>query len=102
MGEHESRLQWNGCGSGAPAHAEWRGEPIVVCVGNVTADFSSVVGEFPMTGRTFLPADDQHGARPVAVLSHRPGAGGQPSMSQGCRNHIPIPVLHAVNHLGST
>ncbi|HEV2177150.1 MAG TPA: ABC transporter permease [Terriglobia bacterium] len=46
-----------------------RGEPTVVKVGDVTADFFSVLGAPPLAGRTFLPADDQQGAAPVTVIS---------------------------------
>ncbi|HEV2493350.1 MAG TPA: ABC transporter permease [Terriglobia bacterium] len=45
------------------------GEPTVVRVGDVTADFFSVLGVPPLTGRTFLPADDDQGAAPVVVMS---------------------------------
>ena len=43
------------------------GDPTVVRVGNVTADFFAVLGAQPLLGRTFLPADEQ-GAAPVAVI----------------------------------
>ena len=46
-----------------------RDEPMVVKVGDVTADFFSVLGVAPLTGRTFLPEDGEQGAAPVAVLS---------------------------------
>src|SRR2546422_7526063 len=46
-----------------------RGEPMVAKVGDVTADFFSVLGVAPLRGRAFLPADDEQGAAPVAVLS---------------------------------
>jgi putative ABC transport system permease protein len=46
-----------------------RGEPMVVKVGDVTAAFFSVLGVPPLAGRAFLPADDNEGAAPVAVLS---------------------------------
>ncbi|MGD0124510.1 MAG: ABC transporter permease, partial [Terriglobia bacterium] len=46
-----------------------RGEPMVVKVGDVTADFFSILGVPPMMGRAFLPADDDQGVAPVAVLS---------------------------------
>jgi hypothetical protein len=45
-----------------------RGEPMVVRVGDVTSDFFSVLGVPPLMGRAFLPADDQPGAAPVAVI----------------------------------
>jgi len=46
-----------------------RGDPMVVKVGDVTADFFSVLGVAPQMGRAFLPADDEQGAAPVAVIS---------------------------------
>jgi len=46
-----------------------RGEPTVVKVGDVTADFFSVLGVAPLAGRAFLPADGEQGAAPVAVIS---------------------------------
>jgi len=46
-----------------------RGEPMVVRVGDVTADFFSVLGVAPLAGRAFLPADDAQGAAPVVVIS---------------------------------
>jgi putative ABC transport system permease protein len=47
-----------------------RGEPTVVRVGDVTADFFSVLGVAPMAGRGFLPKDDEPGGAPVAVISY--------------------------------
>jgi len=44
--------------------------PIEVAGSRVSADFFRVFGVKPMAGRTFLPGDDQPGAKPVAVLSH--------------------------------
>jgi putative ABC transport system permease protein len=46
-----------------------RGEPMVVRVGDVTADFFSVLGVPPLMGRAFLPSDDGQGAAPVVVIS---------------------------------
>jgi putative ABC transport system permease protein len=46
-----------------------RGEPSVVRVSDVTANFFSVMGVPPLLGRTFLPEDGEQGAAPVAVLS---------------------------------
>ena len=46
-----------------------RGEPTVVRVGDVTADFFPVLGVAPQMGRAFLPTDDEQGAAPVVVLS---------------------------------
>ncbi len=60
-----------------------RGEPIVVRVGDVTADFFSVLGVPPRMGRAFLPADDEQGAAPVAVISEdlwRSRFGGDPDL----------------------
>jgi predicted permease len=47
-----------------------RGEPMVVKVGDVTAEFFPVLGVPPLAGRTFLPEDDVHGAAPVTVVSY--------------------------------
>ena len=58
--------------AGATAHEltlTGRGEPMVVRVGDVTADFFSVLGVPPLAGRTFWPADDEPGAAPVVVIS---------------------------------
>jgi predicted permease len=46
-----------------------RGEPSVVRVGDVTADFFTVLGVAPQMGRAFLPEDDEQGAAPVVVIS---------------------------------
>jgi len=46
-----------------------RGDPMVVRVGDVTADFFSVLGVAPLEGRAFLPGDDAQGAAPVVVIS---------------------------------
>jgi predicted permease len=46
-----------------------RGEPMAVRVGDVTADFFSLLGVAPMVGRAFSPADDEDGAPPVVVIS---------------------------------
>jgi putative ABC transport system permease protein len=57
--------------AGAQAHdltLTGHGEPTVVRVGDVTADFFSVLGVAPLMGRAFLPADDAQGAAPVAVI----------------------------------
>jgi predicted permease len=45
------------------------GEPMVVKVGDVTADFFPVLGVPPMMGRALLPSDDEEGAAPAVVLS---------------------------------
>ena len=58
--------------AGATAHEltlTGRGEPTAVRVGDVTADFFSVLGVAPFLGRTFLQADDEPGAAPVVVIS---------------------------------
>lgn len=44
--------------------------PIEISGARVSADFFRVFGVKPITGRTFLPGEDQPGAKPVAVLSH--------------------------------
>ena len=57
------------------------GEPTVVRVGDVTADFFPVLGVPPLAGRTLLPADDEQGAAPVTVISYdlwRGRFGGNP------------------------
>jgi len=46
-----------------------RGEPMVVKVGDVTADFFAVLGVPPVMGRAFRPEDDEPGAAPVVVIS---------------------------------
>ncbi|HMD97967.1 MAG TPA: ABC transporter permease [Terriglobia bacterium] len=46
-----------------------QGEPMAVRVGDVTADFFSVLGVASLLGRTFLPEDGEQGAAPVAVIS---------------------------------
>jgi len=47
----------------------YRGEPIRLEGGRVSANFFSLLGVKPAIGRTFLPAEDRHGATPVALLS---------------------------------
>jgi hypothetical protein len=46
-----------------------RGEPSVVRVEDVTADFFSVLGVAPLAGRAFVPGDDAPGSAPVVVIS---------------------------------
>jgi len=46
-----------------------RGEPSVVRVEDVTADFFSVLGIAPLAGRAFVPGDDVPGSAPVVVIS---------------------------------
>jgi predicted permease len=48
-----------------------RDEPVRVEGGRVSANFFSLLGVKPVLGRTFLPAEDAHGAAPVVLLSHR-------------------------------
>ncbi len=47
-----------------------RSEPELIRAGVVSANFFEVLGVKPLMGRTFLPADDQHSADAVLVLSH--------------------------------
>ncbi len=78
--------------AGATAHEltlTGRGEPTVVRVGNVTADFFAVLGVAPLAGRTFLPADDEPGAAPVVVISEglwRSRFGADPGMIRSTIN----------------
>jgi predicted permease len=46
------------------------GEPDRVDTGVVSPNFFDVLGVPPLVGRTFVDADDGHGAEPVLVLSH--------------------------------
>jgi putative ABC transport system permease protein len=48
-----------------------RGEPDRVDVGVVSHDFFDLLGIRPILGRTFVKADDEHGAEAVLILSHR-------------------------------
>lgn len=48
-----------------------RGEPDRVDVGVVSHDFFDLLGIRPVLGRTFVKADDEHGAEAVLILSHR-------------------------------
>ena len=47
------------------------GEPVGVEGGRVSANFFSLLGIKPVLGRTFLAAEDEHGANPVVLLSDR-------------------------------
>jgi putative ABC transport system permease protein len=47
-----------------------QGEPDRVATGVVSANFFDVIGIRPLVGRTFVAADEQHGAEAVLVLSH--------------------------------
>ncbi len=60
-----------------------RGEPLRVETGVVSAAFFQLFGIEPLLGRTFLPADEEHGAEPVLVLSHgfwRTALGADPAV----------------------
>jgi putative ABC transport system permease protein len=48
-----------------------RGEPDRVDAGVVSHDFFDLLGIKPILGRTFVKADDEHGAEAVLILSHR-------------------------------
>ena len=48
-----------------------RGEPDRVDAGVVSHDFFDLLGIKPILGRSFVKADDQHGAEAVLILSHR-------------------------------
>jgi putative ABC transport system permease protein len=48
-----------------------RGEPDRVDAGVVSHDFFDLLGITPILGRTFVKADDEHGAEAVLILSHR-------------------------------
>ncbi|HEX8091887.1 MAG TPA: ABC transporter permease, partial [Blastocatellia bacterium] len=48
-----------------------RSEPERVQTGVVSANFFEVFGVNPILGRTFLPGEDQPGAKPVLVLSNK-------------------------------
>lgn len=45
------------------------GEPEVVNVARVSANFLSVLGTEPILGRSFLPEEDKHGGDPVVMIS---------------------------------
>jgi putative ABC transport system permease protein len=49
----------------------YRGTPVRLEGGRVSANFFSLLGVKPAIGRTFLPNEDRHGATPVALLSDR-------------------------------
>ncbi len=48
-----------------------RGEPDRVDAGVVSHDFFDLLGITPILGRSFVKADDEHGAEAVLMLSHR-------------------------------
>jgi predicted permease len=45
------------------------GDPEALKVARVSANFLSILGVEPILGRSFLPEEDTHGGRPVAMLS---------------------------------
>lgn len=47
------------------------GEPVRIPGQKVSAEFFRVMRVAPIVGRTFTPEDDQPGAAPVAIVSHR-------------------------------
>jgi putative ABC transport system permease protein len=48
-----------------------RGDPLMVDVGEVSADYFAVVGVPPMLGRAFAAGEDQDGGGKVVVLGHK-------------------------------
>ena len=83
-----------------------RGEPDRVATAVVSANFFEVLGIKPILGRTFVDADDDHGAPAVLVLAHSywqtkfAGSGdivGQ-VFEMNDRPHTVIGVLPAVPH----
>jgi putative ABC transport system permease protein len=46
------------------------GDPAVITVARVGADFFAALGVAPLAGRTFHTTDDQPGREPIVVLSH--------------------------------
>jgi putative ABC transport system permease protein len=54
----------------ASANLTGRGEPEVLDVGRVSADFFPVLSVRPLLGRAFRPEEDSPGHRHVALLSH--------------------------------
>jgi predicted permease len=83
-----------------------RGEPDRVNTGVVSHNFFDLLGITPILGRTFVAADDQHGAEAVLLLSHtywRTRFGGDPSIvgqvfEMNDRPHRVIGVLPNVPH----
>ena len=45
------------------------GEPEVVNVARVSANFLTILGTDPILGRSFLPEEDKHGGEPVVMIS---------------------------------
>ncbi|MFY9571248.1 MAG: ABC transporter permease [Blastocatellia bacterium] len=76
-------------------------EPQRVQTGVVSANFFDVLGVTPIIGRTFLPADEEHGSDAVLVLSHKywqQSHGGDPNIvgrvfQMNNRPHTVIGVL---------
>jgi putative ABC transport system permease protein len=83
-----------------------RGEPDRVNTGVVSANFFDLLGIKPIVGRTFVAADDVHGAEPVLVLSYsywKTKFGGDPNIigqvfEMNDRPHRVIGVLPNVPH----
>ncbi|MCI0488873.1 MAG: ABC transporter permease [Blastocatellia bacterium] len=60
-----------------------REEPQRVQTGVVSANFFELIGVKPLMGRSFLPADEEHGAEAVLILSYpywQQGHGGDPNI----------------------
>jgi predicted permease len=77
-----------------------KGEPMRVQAGVVSSDFFAVMGIKPMLGRLFTDHDEQSGAEPVVLLSHRfwQARGGDPdilgqTLEMNKRIHLIIGVL---------
>ena len=83
-----------------------RGEPDRVAAGVVSPNFFDVLGIKPILGRTFQPADDDHGAEAVLVLGHsywRTKFGADPNIvgqifEMNDRPHRVVGVLPNVPH----
>jgi predicted permease len=83
-----------------------RGEPDRVNTGVVSHNFFELLGIKPILGRSFVAADDQHGAEAVLMLSHtywRQKFGGDPGIvgqvfEMNDRPHRVIGVLPEVPH----
>jgi putative ABC transport system permease protein len=81
-----------------------RAEPERLSTGVVSANFFDVLGVKPLYGRTFVAADEGHGAEAVLILSHRywkRAFGGDPSVvgrvfQMNDRPHQVVGVLPAV------
>jgi putative ABC transport system permease protein len=83
-----------------------RGEPDRVDAGVVSHDFFDLLGINPILGRSFVKADDEHGAEAVLILSHRywrQRFGADPAIigrmfEMNDRPHRVIGVLPSVPH----